>query len=51
MLAFLKAKPEKRKELESILKSLAPTRSELDNIAYVMHRSTKNPDDMMFNEI
>lgn len=52
VLAFLKAKPGKREELESILKSLiAPTRSEPGNIAYVMHRSTKNPDELMFDEI
>jgi len=52
VLAFLKAKPGKREELESILKSLiAPTRNEPGNIAYVMHRSTKNPDDLMFDEI
>ena len=29
VLAFLRAKPEKRKEFESIPKSLAPTRSDM----------------------
>jgi len=52
VLAFFRAKPGKGKELEQILKTLvAPTRGEPGNIAYVLHRSTKNPDELMFDEI
>lgn len=52
VLAFLKAKPGKRNELEEMLKTLIPpTRSEPGNIAYVMHRSTANPDELLFDEI
>jgi quinol monooxygenase YgiN len=52
VLAFLKAKPGKRKDLEKMLKTVIEhTQSEPGNIAYVMHRSTKNPDELMFDEI
>ena len=52
VLAFLKAKPGKRKDLEDLLKIvIAQTRKEPGNIAYVMHRSTNNPDELMFDEI
>lgn len=52
VLAFLKARPGKRKELEKILKTIiVPTRKEPGNIAYMMHRSTKKPDELMFDEI
>ena len=45
-------KKNKGKELEQILQMLvAPTRSEPGNIAYVLHRSTKNPDELVFYEI
>lgn len=52
VLAFLKAKPGKREELEKMLKTVIEhTRKEPGNIAYVMHRSIKNPDELMFDEI
>lgn len=52
VLAFFKAKQDKGKELEQALKTLiAPTRSELGNIAYVLHRSIQNPDELVFDEI
>src|SRR4029078_11561046 len=52
VLAFFKAKPGMGEELEKILLTLVPlTRSEPGNIAYVLHRSTENPDDLMFDEI
>lgn len=52
VLAFLKAKPGKGKELEKMLKTVIEhTRREPGNIAYVMHRSTKDPDELMFDEI
>ncbi len=52
VLAFLKAKPGRRRELEDILKMvIQATREEPGNIAYVMHRSTKDPDELMLDEI
>lgn len=52
VLAFFKAKPGKGKELEEILLELIPlTRSEPGNIAYILHRSTKDPDELLFDEI
>lgn len=52
VLAFFRARQGKGKELEKILQTLvAPTRSEPGNIAYVLHRSTKNPDELVFDEI
>ena len=52
VLAFLKAKPGKREALEKMLKTVIEnTRREPGNIAYVMHRSTKNPDELMFDEV
>jgi quinol monooxygenase YgiN len=52
VLAFFKAKPGKGKELEKVLQTLvASTRSEPGNIAYVLHRSTKNPDELVFDEM
>ena len=30
---------------------IKPTRKEAGNIAYVLHRSTDNPDELMFDEI
>lgn len=52
VLAFFRAKPGRGKELEKILQTLVmPTRSEPGNIAYVLHRSTKNPDELVFDEI
>lgn len=52
VLAFLKAKPDRRRELEDILKTVIhATRKESGNIAYVMHRSTKDPNELMFDEI
>ncbi|MEW6605240.1 MAG: putative quinol monooxygenase [Thermoproteota archaeon] len=52
VLAFFKAKPGKGKELEQVLRTLVtPTRSEPGNIAYILHRSTQNPDELVFDEI
>jgi len=52
VLAFFKAKPGKGDELEKILLALVPlTRSEPGNIAYVLYRSTENPDELLFDEI
>ena len=52
VLAFFKAKPGMDRELEKILLTLVPlTRSEPGNIAYILHRSTENPDELMFDEI
>lgn len=52
VLAFLKAKPGRREELEELLKTVVEnTRKEPGNIAYVMHRSTKDTDELMFDEI
>ncbi|HXV46773.1 MAG TPA: putative quinol monooxygenase [Nitrososphaera sp.] len=52
VLAFFKAKPGRGKELEKILQTLvALTRSELGNIAYVLHRSTTSPDALFFDEM
>lgn len=52
VLAFFRAKPGRGKELEKILQTLvAPTRGEPGNIAYVLHRSTKNPDELLFDEM
>lgn len=52
VLAFFKAKQGKGKALEKILLTLVrPTRSEPGNIAYVLHRSTENPDELVFDEI
>jgi quinol monooxygenase YgiN len=52
VLAFFNAKPGRGKELEKELQGLvALTRAEPGNIAYVLHRSTKNPDELVFDEI
>ena len=52
VLAFFRAKPGSGKELEKILLTLIKrTRSEPGNIAYVLHRSTENPDELVFDEI
>ena len=40
------------KDLEKILlKVIEPTRKEPRNIAYVLHRSNDNPDELLFNKI
>ena len=40
------------KDLEKILlKVIGPTRKEPGNIAYVLHRSNDNPDELFFDEI
>jgi len=40
------------KDLEKILlKVIEPTRKEPRNIAYVLHRSNDNPDELLFDEI
>ena len=52
LLAFFEAKKGRGQELEKILLELiAPTRKEQGNIAYVLHRSTENPDELLFDEI
>jgi len=52
VLAFFKARPGKGKELEKVLLTLVgPTRSERGNIAYVLHRSTDDPDELAFDEM
>lgn len=52
VLASFKARPGKGNELEKILLKLVPlTRSEPGNIAYVLHRSTNDPDALLFDEI
>jgi quinol monooxygenase YgiN len=52
VLARFVAKPGMGKELEKVLLTLVePTRSEPGNIAYVLHRSTENPDVLLFDEM
>lgn len=52
VLAFFKAKSGMRRDLEDLLKTvIRATRQEPGNIAYVMHRSTNAPDELMIDEI
>jgi quinol monooxygenase YgiN len=52
VLAFFRAKPGKGKDLEGVLQTLVvPTRGESGNIAYVLHRSIENPEELLFDEI
>ena len=52
VLAFFKAKPGKGRKLEKALLTLVgPMRSEPGNIAYVLHSSTKDPHELIFDEI
>jgi quinol monooxygenase YgiN len=52
LLVFFEAKKDRSKELEEILiKVIEPTRKEPGNIAYVLHRSNDNPDELLFDEI
>lgn len=52
VLAFFKAKPGKGRKLEKALLTLiGPMRSEPGNIAYVLHSSTKDPHELVFDEI
>ena len=52
LLAFLEAKEGHGKELKEILLEVAePPRREPGNIAYVLHRSNDNPDELLFDEI
>lgn len=52
VLAFFKLKPSRRDELEDILKIVTrETRKEPGNIAYVIHRSTKDPNELMLDEV
>ena len=52
LLAFFEVKKGRGKELEKILlKVIKPTRKESGNIAYVLHRSNDNPDELLFDEI
>ena len=48
LLAFLEAKEGHGKELKEILLEVVePTRREPGNIAYVLHRSNDNPDELL----
>jgi quinol monooxygenase YgiN len=52
VLACFKAKSGSGKELEKILLTLVePTRSEPGNIAYMLHKSTEDPDELLFDEL
>jgi quinol monooxygenase YgiN len=52
VLAFFKAKPGKGRKLEkALLTLLGPMRSEPGNIAYILHSSTKDPHELVFDEI
>jgi quinol monooxygenase YgiN len=52
ILVFFEAKRGRGKDLEKILlKVIEPTRKEPRNIAYVLHRSNDNPDELLFDEI
>ncbi len=52
ILAFIKAKKGRRKELlEILLKLVEPTLKEEGNISYVPHLSSENPDEILFDEI
>ena len=52
ILVFFEAKRGRGKDLEKILlKVIEPTRKESRNIAYVLHRSNDNPDELLFDEI
>ena len=52
VLAFFRAKQGMGREIEKVLLALVvPTRSEPGNIAYVLHRSAGNPDELMFDEM
>ena len=49
---FLQAKPGKGRKLDKALLTLVgPMRSEPGNIAYVLHSSTKDPHELVFDEI
>jgi quinol monooxygenase YgiN len=51
-LAFFKAKKGNGITLKNILLGLVePTRREQGNIAYVLHQSTEDPDEFVFDEI
>ena len=52
LIAIYSAKKGLGDQLEDILvKVIEPTRKEEGNIAYVLHRSMDNPDELMFDEI
>jgi quinol monooxygenase YgiN len=52
ILVFFEAKRGRGKDLEKILlKVIVPTRKKPGNIAYVLHRSNYNPDELLFDEI
>ncbi|MGB8936650.1 MAG: putative quinol monooxygenase [Candidatus Nitrosopolaris sp.] len=52
VIAIFLAKNGLTDQLENILVNLIqPTRKEEGNIAYVLHRSIDNPDELMFDEI
>ncbi|MFB9261966.1 putative quinol monooxygenase, partial [Bradyrhizobium erythrophlei] len=51
LVAYLHAKPEKRLELEALLRSFVePTRREPGCIEYHFHRDAEDPDVFMFYE-
>ena len=52
LIAYLKAKPEKREALQKVLSGfVAPTRREPGCLEYQLHRSADDPDVFMFYEI
>ena len=52
LIAIHSAKKGLGAQLQNILvKVIEPTRKEEGNIAYVLHRSKDNPDELMFDEI
>ncbi len=52
VLAFLEAKEGKRQELMNILVPLIESsRKEEGNIAYVLHSSVENPNELLFDEV
>jgi len=52
LIAIHLAKKDHGDQLQNILvKVIEPTRKEQGNIAYVLHRSMDNPDELMFDEL
>jgi glyoxylase-like metal-dependent hydrolase (beta-lactamase superfamily II)/quinol monooxygenase YgiN len=52
LIAIFNAKKDQGSKLENILVNLLePTKKEKGNIAYVLHRSLNNPDELMFDEL
>jgi glyoxylase-like metal-dependent hydrolase (beta-lactamase superfamily II)/quinol monooxygenase YgiN len=52
LIAMFNAKKDQGAKLENILVNLLePTKKEKGNIAYILHRSLNNPDELMFDEL